>query len=209
MSKNWSLAIVVAFVMGYSLKVYMDMQQQVALEKQQQAMAEIAAEIVADPVFTGEKGKLVHLFNPDDSRIRIVYFGYIRCPDVCPTSLAMLAAALKEISAEQSAKVRPMFISIDPERDEADAAHQYAQYFHNRIEGFSAPLEVTKAVANQYGVIFRKTELEDSAIDYVVDHSSYFYFLKPDGSLITQVPHTLDPATIVAAIKDVLANDQI
>ncbi len=203
MSRNWSLAIVVAFVLGYSLKTYIDMQQEVALEKQQQAITEM----VKDSVFTGKKGELVHLFDPDDSRIRIVYFGYIRCPDVCPTSLAMLAAALKDISPEQSTKIRPMFISIDPERDEPDAAHQYAQYFHNRIEGVSAPLEITKAVADQYGVIFRKTELEDSAIGYVVDHSSYFYFLKPDGTLITQVPHTLDPTTIIAAIKDVLSND--
>ncbi len=203
MSKNWSLAIVIAFVLGYSLKVYIDMQQEVALEKEQQAITEI----VKDPVFEGKDGLPVHIFDPDDDRIRVVYFGYIRCPDVCPTSLAMLAAALRATDTKQLAKIRAMFISIDPERDKADAAHQYAQYFHSSIEGFSAPLEVTKPVADHYGVIFRKTELEDSNIGYVVDHSSYFYFLKPDGTLITQLPHTLDPNTIVTAIKDVLSNN--
>lgn len=200
MSRNWSLVIVIAFVLGYSLKVYMEMQDEVALEQQQK----VTQQIIKDPVFNGKDDRETHIFDVSDDRIRVVYFGYTRCPDVCPTSLAMLSGALSTISEEQLIKLRPMFISIDPERDEANAAHQYAQYFHKTIEGFSAPMEITKPIADHYGVIFRKTELEDSAIGYVVDHSSYFYFLKPDGTLITQVAHTMDPSPIVTAIEDIL-----
>lgn len=200
MSRNWSLAIVIAFVLGYGLKLYVDKQSEVELEQQQA----VTDNIVRDPIFNGKDDIATHIFDKSDNRVRVIYFGYTRCPDVCPTSLAMLSGALSQISAEQLAQIRPMFISIDPERDEAKAAHQYAQYFHKSIEGFSAPMEVTKAVADNYGVIFRKTELEDSAIGYVVDHSSYFYFLQPDGTLITQVPHTMDPSPITTAIKDVL-----
>ena len=200
MSKNWSLAIVIAFVLGYSLKLYVDLQNDVALEQQQA----IENKIVQDPVFHGKDDVETHIFDESDTRIRVIYFGYTRCPDVCPTSLAMLSGALSQVSPDLLAQIRPMFISIDPERDEAKAAHQYAQYFHKNIEGFSAPMDTTKPVADNYGVIFRKTELEDSAIGYVVDHSSYFYFLKPDGTLITQVPHTMDPSPIVTAIEDVL-----
>jgi len=203
MSRNWSLAIVIAFVLGYSVKVYMDMQNDVALEKQNEA----AMQIIKDPVFNGKDDTEIHIFDVTDNRIRVVYFGYTRCPDVCPTSLAMLSGALSSINEGQLAQLRPMFISIDPERDEANAAHQYAQYFHANIEGFSAPMETTKPVADHYGVIFRKTELEDSAIGYVVDHSSYFYFLKPDGTLITKVAHTMNPSPIVAAIEDVLKTE--
>ncbi|WP_375748475.1 SCO family protein [Vibrio sp. HN007] len=200
MSKNWSLAIVVAFVLGYGLKAYLDMQEQV---KAEQAQAKIDAMLV-DPVFYGEDNQPVHIFDKDDDRTRIVYFGYTRCPDVCPTSLAMLSGALNQFDEEQLSHFRPMFISIDPERDDAASAHQYAQYFHPTIEGLSAPLELTKPVADKFGVIFRKTELEDSAIGYVVDHSSYFYFLKPDGSLITSVPHTLEPTPIAVEIQKLL-----
>ncbi|WP_413282607.1 SCO family protein [Vibrio sp. MA40-2] len=205
MSKNWSLAIVIAFVLGYSVKVFMDMQNDVA--QQQQALA--TQQIIKDPVLNGMDDTPTHIFNPDDNRIRVIYFGYTRCPDVCPTSLAMLSAALNTITAEQLAQLRPMFISIDPQRDEANAAHQYAQYFHPTIEGFSASLEITKPLADHYGVIFQKTKLEDSAIEYVVDHSSYFYFLKPDGTLITKVPHTLEPTPIVTAIEDILKTNSI
>jgi len=200
MSKNWSLALAVAFVLGYGLKVYMDSQSEIEAQKKQQASEQIAK----NPTFTGKENQPVEIFDTKDDRIRVVYFGYTRCPDVCPTSLAMLSGALREFEEDQLTALRPMFISIDPERDEPDAAHKYAQYFHPSIEGLSAPLEVTKPVADRYGVIFRKTELEDSAMGYVVDHSSYFYFLQPDGTLITKVPHTLDPEPIVQAIKTTL-----
>lgn len=196
MSRNWSLFLVVAFVLGFGTKTYLDGQKDVE-EKQQVATEQ--------SVLFGEGDKPVDIFDTSDDRIRIVYFGFTRCPDVCPTSLAMLAGALNQIDDAQKAQLRPMFISLDPERDEADASAKYAHYFHPMIEGLSAPLDVTTPLAHKYGVIFRKTELEGSELKYTLDHSSYFYFLKPDGTLITKVPHTLTPAPIVEAITKLTA----
>ncbi|CAH1568499.1 SCO family protein [Vibrio owensii] len=196
MSRNWSLFLVVAFVLGFGTKTYLDGQKDV--EKKQQVATE-------QSVLFGEGDKPVDIFDTNDDRIRIVYFGFTRCPDVCPTSLAMLAGALNQIDDAQKAQLRPMFISLDPERDEADASAKYAHYFHPMIEGLSAPLDVTTPLAHKYGVIFRKTELEGSELKYTLDHSSYFYFLKPDGTLITKVPHTLTPAPIVEAITKLTA----
>ncbi|TDE22496.1 SCO family protein [Vibrio owensii] len=196
MSRNWSLFLVVAFVLGFGTKTYLDGQKDV--EKKQQVATE-------QSVLFGEGDKPVDIFDTSDDRIRIVYFGFTRCPDVCPTSLAMLAGALNQIDDVQKAQLRPMFISLDPERDEADASAKYAHYFHPMIEGLSAPLDVTTPLAHKYGVIFRKTELEGSELKYTLDHSSYFYFLKPDGTLITKVPHTLTPAPIVEAITKLTA----
>ncbi|KIP76085.1 MULTISPECIES: SCO family protein [Vibrio] len=196
MSRNWSLFLVVAFVLGFGTKTYLDGQKDV--EKKQQVATE-------QSVLFGEDDKPVDIFDTSDDRIRIVYFGFTRCPDVCPTSLAMLAGALNQIDDAQKAQLRPMFISLDPERDEADASAKYAHYFHPMIEGLSAPLDVTTPLAHKYGVIFRKTELEGSELKYTLDHSSYFYFLKPDGTLITKVPHTLTPAPIVEAISKLTA----
>ncbi|SUP40729.1 photosynthetic protein synthase I [Vibrio owensii] len=196
MSRNWSLFLVVAFVLGFGTKTYLDGQKDV--EKKQQVATE-------QSVLFGKGDKPVDIFDTSDDRIRIVYFGFTRCPDVCPTSLAMLAGALNQIDDAQKAQLRPMFISLDPERDEADASAKYAHYFHPMIEGLSAPLDVTTPLAHKYGVIFRKTELEGSELKYTLDHSSYFYFLKPDGTLITKVPHTLTPAPIVEAITKLTA----
>jgi protein SCO1/2 len=194
MSKNWSLALVVAFVLGFGVKTYLDEQSkaQMQLEKEQQVSA---------TTLFGKDNQPVEIFDENDARVRIVYFGFTRCPDVCPTSLAMLAGALNQLSDEEVANIRPMFISLDPERDAAEASYEYAQYFHPNMEGLSGPLDITTALAHNYGVIFRKSELEGSELEYTLDHSSYFYFLKPDGTLITKVPHTLTPAPIVDAIK--------
>lgn len=197
MSRNWSLFLAVAFVLGFGTKTYLDGQKEVEKKPQQVATEQ--------SVLFGEGDKPVDIFDTSDDRIRIVYFGFTRCPDVCPTSLAMLAGALNQIDDAQKAQLRPMFISLDPERDEADASAKYAHYFHPMIEGLSAPLDVTTPLAHKYGVIFRKTELEGSELKYTLDHSSYFYFLKPDGTLITKVPHTLTPAPIVEAITKLTA----
>lgn len=191
MSKNWSLILVVAFVLGFGVKTFLDSEPAATDSQTQQT------------ILFGQDNQPVDIFDPNDSRVRVVYFGFTRCPDVCPTSLAMLAGALNQTDEQTKSQFRPMFISLDPERDAAADSYKYAQYFHPMIEGLSAPLEITTPLAHNYGVIFRKTELENSELKYTLDHSSYFYFLKPDGTLITKVPHTLTPAPLVEAFKNI------
>lgn len=198
MNKNWSLVIVVAFALGLGTKAYVDEQAKVQVDTQQTQANAISG------LLAGKDNKSIDIFDGEDTRVRVVYFGFTRCADVCPTSLAMLAGALNELNPQQLSQFRPMFISLDPERDGAEDSATYAHYFHPNIEGLSAPLTVTKPLADQYGVIFRKTEMKDSAMKYTLDHSSYFYFLKPDGTLITKVPHTLSPAPIVAAMTSII-----
>ncbi|MGR5177266.1 SCO family protein [Vibrio mediterranei] len=197
MKKLWIGALIGAFGLGFGAKLLVDKHNETLLKQ-----AELAQlERVSESVLFGEGNEPVAIFDGSDPRIRIIYFGFTRCPDVCPTSLAMLAGALNQIDDETKQTLRPMFVSLDPERDAAEASAEYAHYFHPMIEGLSAPLDVTKPLAHKYGVIFRKTELNDSKLGYTLDHSSYFYFLKPDGTLIEKVPHTLTPAPIIEAIK--------
>lgn len=197
MSKNWSLILVVAFALGFGAKTYWDSQNQLSASQDPQTVT-----------LFGADNKAVNIFDPKDDRIRIIYFGFTRCPDVCPTSLAMLKWALNELDENTLSHLRPMFVSLDPERDNAEASATYAHYFHPMIEGMSAPLDVTTALAHRYGVIFRKTELPNSELKYTLDHSSYFYFIKPDGTLITKVPHTQNPAPIVDAIKKTINSSE-
>ena len=193
MSKNWSLILVAAFALGYGIKVFIDTKPADSSTDQH----------AVSSVFQGQHNNRVHLFDQNDDRVRVIYFGFTFCPDVCPTSLAMLAGALNQLDETVKSELRPIFISLDPERDNAEKAHTYAQYFHPMIEGLSAPLEVTQPLATKYGVIFKKTDLKQSELQYTLDHNSYFYFIKPDGTLITKVPHTLTPAPLLAAIKKV------
>lgn len=158
------------------------------------------ADLVSDSDLYGLENKRLDLFDLSDPRIRIVYFGFTRCPDVCPTSLAMLSGALNQIGSTTLAQFRPLFITLDPERDSPEHSAEYAHYFHSSIEGSSGSLQAVKTLADRYDVTFHKTELVDSALKYTIDHSSYFYFLKPDGTLLTKVPHTITPDPIVKMI---------
>ncbi|EGU46246.1 Sco1-related protein [Vibrio ichthyoenteri ATCC 700023] len=198
MSRNWSLILVAAFALGYGVKVFFDSKPAHVVDQ--------SASIKA--TLQGKNNTDVVLFDPQDERVRIVYFGFTHCPDVCPTSLAMLAGALNQLDSETKLSLRPIFISLDPDRDDGNQAHTYAQYFHPMIEGLSAPLTITQPLATQYGVVFKRTELQESELGYTLDHNSYFYFLKPDGSLITKVPHTLTPAPLVAAIESLNQNNK-
>lgn len=198
MNRKWSLLLVVTFILGFAIQAYIDGKKTSGIQPNQPIQR-------LNSMLTGENNQTVDIFDVNDDRTRIVYFGFTRCPDVCPTSLAMLAGALNQISEEQQKSFRPIFISLDPERDNAETSAQYAHYFHPMIEGLSAPLDITTPLAHKYGVLFRKTTLENSELKYTLDHSSYFYFLKPDGTLITKVPHTLTPAPIVDAISKLTA----
>ncbi len=189
MSKKWGAILVAAFLLGFGLKKF------IASSESPVPAANNSA------TFTSANQQGVDLYDLDDSRVRIVYFGFTHCPDVCPTSLAMLSAALKQIDESQLNQILPLFITLDPERDTPEKVHQYSQYFHPNIVGLSAPIDTVKPIAEKYGVIFQRTELKDSQLQYTIDHNSYFYFLKPNGDLITKIPHTLNPAPLVAAIQ--------
>ncbi|MGF1787612.1 SCO family protein [Photobacterium swingsii] len=149
-------------------------------------------------LYSGED--TINLFAQDDKRLRVVYFGYTHCPDVCPTSLAVLSAALQSLPQDNLAQLWPAFITLDPERDTPAKSAEYAGYFNKSITGLSGSDAQIKALAEKYGVLYMRTEMKDSAMKYSVDHSSYFYLLQPDGTLLEKVPHTLNSAILVDAI---------
>ncbi|NUY55868.1 SCO family protein [Salinivibrio sp. EAGSL] len=194
MSKKAWLVAIIAVCVGLGARALYDNYQQT----QQQAQA---GALQSD-------GQPFDLYNVDDPRPRIVYFGYTHCPDVCPTSLAVLSAALKSLPESTQKTVSPVFITLDPKRDTSEKAAEYAHFFHPLITGVSGSKAQIDQLAKRYGVLYRITELEDSAMDYAVDHSSFFYFLSPDGELLEKIPHTLNPDMLVAAVQRVTDNNK-
>lgn len=133
-------------------------------------------------------------------KVVLLYFGYASCPDVCPTSLALITGALKALAPEELARVQVLFVSVDPGRDTVEKLRQYAGYFHPNIAGVTASPATLAAVAADYGASYRLTPVE-SAAGYVVDHSSVTSVIAPDGRLVEQLPHGTPPPEIVAAIR--------
>ncbi len=140
-------------------------------------------------------------------KVVVLYFGYTMCPDVCPTSLTLLASALNELSKEELEQVRGLFISVDPDRDSLEHLQTYAAFFHPNLQGISGTREQVAAVAKQYGAAYRKSE-GDSAMGYVVDHTADLYVIDQNGQLHDSVRHGAPPSEILKVLRRVLGTEQ-
>lgn len=163
---------------------------------------------IAGKQFGGEftltqEGKTVSL-SDFKGKVVVMYFGYASCPDVCPTSLAMIGAAMKSLTPEERESVQGVFVSVDPERDKGEALMQYAQYFYKDFVGITGTLDEIKAVTKQYGTYYAKVE-SDSALSYLVDHTSTTFIIDRDGKFFESQPHGATADAIAASIRKALA----
>ena len=140
-------------------------------------------------------------------KVTLIYFGYTKCPDVCPTSLAILTQALNAFSDSELKKIQGLFVSVDPERDTLPHLKEYASYFHDNLKGITGSEEAVAKVAEQYGAQYYKVELEGSSFGYAVNHSSVTYLVTPDGTLRFVFPHNTPASVLVEATRHVLAGN--
>ena len=125
----------------------------------------------------------------------LVYFGYTFCPDVCPLDASRNAEAV-EILAEMGLDVRPVFISIDPDRDTPEVLAEYTDYLHPEMLGLTGSAEQVKAASQAYRTYYRKHDSEDEF--YLVDHSVFTYLMLP-GTGFAEFFGRDVPATDMAA----------
>jgi protein SCO1/2 len=131
-------------------------------------------------------------------RFMLVSFGYTSCPDVCPTTLISVHQILEQLG-EDAARVYPVFISIDPERDTAAVLQAYTAAFDPRIIPLSGS---AVAIANAARVFHIRYARQPSAgsNDYSIDHTAMLYMLNPDHRIIAAVPETGSPRDISNAL---------
>ena len=134
-------------------------------------------------------------------KVVVLYFGYTACPDICPTSMATLKAAMALLTPIEVAKVQGLFVSVDPERDTLAHIQQYVRYFHPSLVGVSGAQVALQEITRRYGVFYRKVEVPGSAMAYTIDHSAVLYVLDKQGKLQEQVQHAVPPAELAAAIR--------
>lgn len=136
-------------------------------------------------------------------KVVLLYFGYTACPDVCPTNLATLAAAIKQLTPQEQPQVQAVLISVDPERDTNERLARYAAHFHPSFIGVTGTAGQIAQAAQQYGVAYRKVD-SGSAMGYLVDHSAETYLLDKTGKLIQRLPHGSTPQQVVDAVRPLL-----
>lgn len=134
----------------------------------------------------------------------LVYFGYTFCPDVCPTSLSIMADALDLLTPEQLDKVVPIFVSVDPDRDTPEVLADYVPNFHDNMIGMTGTHAQVKAVSRAYKTYFAKVNEDDPDGNYLMDHSSITYVMGPDGLYAAHFGHATPAEQMAKRLGEIL-----
>ncbi len=136
----------------------------------------------------------------------LLYFGYTYCPDVCALHLNVMSNSLKLLAEEAAARVQPVFITIDPERDSPEVLAAYAAHFHPRLLTLTGTPEEVAVAANNFGVKFTRAPVQ-SGHTYLLDHVTYMYLLDPDGRLLLIFPSAKNAADVAEVLRKHLTTE--
>jgi cytochrome oxidase Cu insertion factor (SCO1/SenC/PrrC family) len=206
---RWLQCSVAAWVVGTATSLSVAGQDSAAVEPQRVDAARIMNDLmtgrgnIGGPfVLTDQRGQPA---GPAQWRGRIVllYFGYMSCPDACPTDLASIGAAIRSLGPLGS-EVQPVFITLDPARDKPELIGRYAENFHPRFAALSGTEAQTKKVATAYKVYFEKVPVRGTD-QYAIDHTSFTYVLDAAGNFAGFFPPGTSGARIAERVRAMLS----
>lgn len=126
-------------------------------------------------------------------KVTAVFFGFMYCPDACPTHLAKMGE-VKKLLGKNADKLQLVFITVDPERDSAEQLKKYLASFDPTIVGLRGSLDQTQTITKDFRVFYKKVDTKDSARDpkaYTIDHTTFTYVFDGQGKLRLVIPHDL------------------
>jgi len=132
----------------------------------------------------------------------VLFFGYTQCPDVCPTTLAALAEAMKQLGPDAD-RVQVLFITVDPDRDTAALLRQYVPAFDRRFLGLRGDADATARTAKEFKVIYEKVPGATPGT-YTMDHSAGSYVFDPQGRLRLYVANGQGPDVFAHDLRELL-----
>lgn len=134
---------------------------------------------------------------------RLMYFGYTFCPDVCPNDVGYISRGLADYEKsrpDRGARVAPVFITVDPERDDVAAMKAFTSAFHPRLTGLTGSPQASTAAQKAYGIYAKKVATSDPE-NYLVDHLAVIYLFGPDGTPIAFLNHGATAADVTAMLE--------
>ncbi|QKS28624.1 MAG: SCO1 protein [Accumulibacter sp.] len=141
-------------------------------------------------------------------RLQLISFGYTFCPDVCPTTLAEMAAVLAALGPDAD-RLQAIFITVDPERDTASMLRSYVRFFDPRIIGLGGSPALVRRAADHFGVRYEQVREPGAPADqYAVDHSVGMFLLGADGRYLRRFAYAMPAAEIVGQIRAVMGASQ-
>ena len=136
-------------------------------------MPELAFEL------TGTSGDTVTA-EQTDGNIRLLFFGFTSCPDICPATIQKLSRAVKDLPAEMRADTQIVFVSVDPQRDTPERIDSYVSFFSDRAIGLTGEEPALRELSKRYRTTFGYDE-PDAEGNYNVSHSGAVYVFDREG----------------------------
>lgn len=134
-------------------------------------------------------------------RWMLIFFGFANCPDVCPTTLAEVAAVMAGLG-EDAAKVQPIFISIDPERDTPKALADFVPRFEAGIIGLTGTPEQIAATAEIFPIYYERIEEASAPDGYAMGHTSHLFLFDPQGGFAASWAYSTPAEEILAGLTE-------
>ena len=159
------------------------------------------ASIGGDFALTGEDGQTVR-WTDFAGKYRIVYFGFTYCPDICPTDVQRFTRGLAQFASDQpelAAKVQPLFISVDPERDTPAVLREFTDAFSPRLIGLTGTPAQIEDAAKKFAVYASRGEQQPGG-GYLMNHTNITYLFGPDGAPIATLPTDRGPDAVAAEL---------
>ena len=130
----------------------------------------------------------------------LVFFGFANCPDICPTTLAEVAAVMDGLGSD-AAEVQPLFISIDPERDTPESLAEYVPAFSPTIIGLTGTPEQIERTSRKFYIFYEKIEEASAPDGYTMGHSSQLFLFSPQAEFVTSWSYGTPAEEVLADLK--------
>ena len=143
-------------------------------------------------------------------KVTAVFFGFLYCPDACPTHLTKMQDLKKRLGPDAD-RLQVVFITVDPERDKPEPLKKFLASFDQSFVGLRGSREQTDAISKDFRVYAKKVETSASKKDpmaYTMDHTTFTYVYDPKGALRLVVPHDLAMDTLEADVRTLLKQAQ-
>ncbi len=132
--------------------------------------------------------------------IVLIFFGYTRCPDVCPTTLSRMSRVM-ELLGPDSARTQVLWVTVDPKRDTQALLHNYMPVFDPKFIALRGTPAQTEVLAKAFDISYQILEYKGAIL---VDHSAYGYLIDPSGETRLKLPYNMTAEQIAADIRTVL-----
>jgi len=158
----------------------------------------IPLEDFAMPATTGADFDL----SESEGKVKLIYFGYLTCPDFCPTTMADLTRVYRALDEPQD-ELTVMLVTVDPERDDMARLSAYVGAFHEDFIGLRAEDDALQSVMAQFGAVAIKREV-DSALEYLVDHTASVFMVDQNNNVVYRFAYGTDPDGITEDVRTLL-----